>query len=143
MCRLILAEGVLPAKIWNYGNDLVAQTVNEPTCHTDWSFHVAVTLLVQDPGQAQAQPMVLDPSLFQAPVSVQEWQQVQGEPDSVLIPTSYTLFEPPQPQQIETDPTFTKTAAALTIYRAKLRMRAKDTPGSPPYAKCLVAKVQA
>jgi hypothetical protein len=140
MCRLFLAAGVQPAKIWNYcvdmKNPLVVKTPNAPTCQVEWVFHVAPTLQVQISGRPGTQTMVLDPSLFpKGPVTPAEWHGVQGAPDSILVFTSMDPFQPPVPHGIITDPTYVRTIHQLAIYRGKFKVMVAKA-GPPPYKNC-------
>ena len=45
MCRLMIASGVIPEKVWIYGNLRVA-TQNNPLCEVRWGWHVAPILSV-------------------------------------------------------------------------------------------------
>jgi len=136
MCRLMIAAGEQPAKVWNYSDRLVVKTPNEPRCEAAWGFHVAPTLEVQTAGGVEPQTQVIDPSLFCEPVPVASWQAAQGDPTSILAYTSSDPFLPPKPADVETDPTNSKTNQALAIYRSKLRLRSARI-GPPPYPKCL------
>ena len=132
MCRLIKEAGEQPGKVWNYSNLLVVKTVNEPGCEATWKVHVAPTLEVVIADGTGVQMMVIDPSLFSHPVPVAEWQQVQGDPESILLFTSAEPFLPPVPGDVEDDPENNRTKTELARYRNKFKRRvAKEGP--PPY----------
>src|ERR1700682_3926741 len=61
MCRLMIADGAQPEKVWIYGN-LRVNSQNKPNCLVDWGWHVAPTLQVNTGGGIQT--WVIDPSLF-------------------------------------------------------------------------------
>lgn len=136
MCRLIVAAGEQPAKVWNYTPDpqtpLVVKTRNSPKCEVLWVFHVAVAMLVQAPGE-DIQIVVLDPSLFpNGPVPVATWRDAQGDPTSCLVYTSPDPYLPPRPAHVDTDPTYKKTVQTLVKYQTLLKHRAGQIPFDCP-----------
>jgi hypothetical protein len=66
MARRFEAEGVRVDKVWIKG-DLVV-----PGTNISWNFHVAPIVYVKDK-KGIPQKMVIDPSLFDKPVTVEEW----------------------------------------------------------------------
>ena len=68
MARRFEAEGVRVDKVWIKGDLYVPGT--EPLIQ--WNFHVAPIVYVDD-GKGVIQKMVIDPSLFSKPVTVEEW----------------------------------------------------------------------
>jgi hypothetical protein len=133
MCRLMQLQGLTPRKVWIQGLLHVA-TRNNPTCGVSWGWHVAPTLCVRGPGFFRHQDMVIDPSLFAAPVSKAQWKAVQGDPLATLTDTDaavFHLFYPPQ----ATDPTYALTNSVLATYRLALLNRSINH-GPPPYANC-------
>ena len=97
MCRDMQAEGIDCGKVWNYQNPgppsgppLTVSTPNSPTGQVTWRYHVAPIVNVQgDDGVVR--PMVIDPSMFDHPVTVDEWKAAQNAPNSV---TEYTDATP-------------------------------------------------
>ena len=85
MCRLMIAAGVTPNKVWIFGN-LRAASQNNPNCQVFWGWHVAPTLSVG------GQTYVIDPSLFNGPVTQATWAGVQGDPHPTLIPSPASTF---------------------------------------------------
>jgi hypothetical protein len=69
------------AKIWNIGT-LTVKTDNSPECLVRWGYHVAPIVKVG------SNLLVLDPSLFEAPVAVDEWIRCQSDAPSDCIFTS-------------------------------------------------------
>jgi Glutaminase len=138
MCRLMIAAGVKPSKVWIQGSLTVA-TKNNPYCAVGWNWHVAPTLCVRTRWCFHV-TYVIDPSLFSGPVTVATWKSVQGDPAATLTYTSSAIFH----LQNETDPTYTKTAGVLATYRNKLKQRSTVDVnpntnmlwGPPPYAHC-------
>jgi hypothetical protein len=137
MCRLIVAMGLLPGKVWidAVGTQLKANTKNHPQCFVEWNWHVAPTLCVRRWWLFLfpfAEQKVIDPSLFTTPVSKSTWKGAQNNPNATLTDTDWTFFR----QWGETDPTFTKTDGVLGTYRLALQTRALSSAGAPPYAYC-------
>jgi hypothetical protein len=137
MCRLIIADGDEPGKIWNFGH-LTVKTPNEPRCEVSWWFHVAPVLQVDTAGPLGPQLYIVDPSLFPGPVPVQNWVAVQGNRPCDQKFTSSEPYLPQMNERFRYDPTYTKTEKDLAHYRAALRRRCgAHGPPPPPYAKCL------
>lgn len=134
MCRLIIAAGETPQKIWIQGA-LRVTSKNKPDCTVMWGWHVAPTLQVSSGGPAQT--YVIDPSLFDGPVTQATWVSVQGVTNPTLTPTGpeiFHLFFEPQ----RFDPTYTHTNQVLSDYRDELRLRSVSASGPPPYPNCMV-----
>ena len=134
MCRLMIADGAQPEKVWIQGRLRVA-TVNNPTCQVGWGWHVAPTLQVSTGGGVQT--YVIDPSLFQEPVPQTTWHGVQGDPAATLTPTSADLFHWVWNPTL-TDPTYAQTNTVLATYRNALKLRSVSSNGPPPYTNCMV-----
>lgn len=130
MCRLMIAMGLAPRKVWIDGS-LHTPSRNKPNCVVDWYWHVAPTLCVRGRWFFRRNTMVIDPSLFTAPVPEATWKGVQGDPAATLTPSAATLYR----RSNETDPTYAKTNADLAYYRLQLQNRSV-TVGAPPYANC-------
>jgi len=134
MCRLMIAAGITPDKVWIFGN-LRAASQNNPNCQVLWGWHVAPTLNVG------AETFVIDPSLFSGPVTQAAWAGVQGDPSPTLIPSpASTFWRNQNPASAITDPSYTQTNTVLTNYRNALRVRAVGAAGPPPYANCMPAR---
>ena len=132
MCRLMIADGASPEKVWITGS-LHVNSRNKPDCNVYWGWHVAPTLQVSSGGSPQT--YVIDPSLFNEPVTQATWKSVQGDPSASLYPSSASIF---YYWGSETDPTNSKTNAVLTTYRNKLKLRCATSAGPPPYPNCTV-----
>jgi hypothetical protein len=131
MCRLMINMGLSPKKVWIQGG-LHVSTKNNPTCNVWWGWHVAPTLCVNGPGRFQKREMVMDPALFDTPVTKATWKGVQGDANATLTDTDWTVFHL---WSNSTDPTFTQTNQVLANYRAALQLRSLQV-GPPPYAIC-------
>ena len=128
MCRLMIAAGLNPRKVWIQGN-LLAKTRNNPNCQVGWGWHVAPTLCVRR-CLCWTETMVIDPSLFTGPVSESAWKAVQNDPNATLTHTDASDYFWGQ-----TDPTYAQTNIDLQNYRLALQLRATSV-GPPPYAYC-------
>lgn len=139
MARLLVAEGLTPAKVWIQGS-LHVDTANNPSCAVTWGWHVAPTICVRRRGclgQLRTQRMVIDPALFSTPVTKATWKSVQGDANAVLSDTSWTIFHKwgsatPGGMFSKLDPTFTGTDLVLATYRLALQNRVASY-GPPPY----------
>lgn len=131
MCRLMIAQGLAPRKVWSEG-DLRAPTRNNPDCFVEWGWHVAPTLCVRGPGIFQTRRMVIDPALFTTPVSTAIWKGAQGDPSATLTDTAASLFHR---YGSSTDPGYVLTNQVLATYRLRLQNRSNQI-GAPPYANC-------
>jgi hypothetical protein len=129
MCRLMIAAGAKPRKVWIDGN-LHTLTRNNPQCFVNWRWHVAPTICVRRFFSSQL--MVIDPSLFTAPVTEATWKSVQGDANATLTNTDATVY---WRNVIPTDPNYVDTNFRLQIYRLKLKTRSLQV-GPPPYANC-------
>jgi glutaminase-like protein len=131
MCRLMIADGAQPEKVWIEGN-LQVSSHNKPNCIVQWGWHVAPTLVVDVNGTPAT--YVIDPSLFNAPVPLATWKGVQGDPSATLTPSGADIFYLWGGQ---TDPTYSQTNTVLTTYRTMLRLRSAGSDGPPPYTNCV------
>jgi hypothetical protein len=135
MCRLMIANGADPEKVWIYGN-LRVSTQNNPSCAVYWGWHVAPTLQVSTGGGVGT--YVIDPSLFPGPVTQATWASVQGDPSALLVPSSASVFYRNRDGSVvQTDPTYSSTNGVLTDYRNALKLRCANS-GPPPYFACMV-----
>ena len=134
MCRLMIADGAQPSKVWIYGT-LTVQTANNPACDVNWGWHVAPTVDV-DTGSGVA-TYVIDPSLFPGPVPEPTWKSVQGDPGATLVPTDASVFYRDIHGSEIFDPTYAQTQTVLTTYRNKLKLRSASADGPPPYFACM------
>jgi hypothetical protein len=133
MCRLMIAMGLLPRKVWISGS-LATPTRNNPNCIVYWGWHVAPTLCVRRWRWFWwfwPRKMVIDPSLFTTPVTVATWKGAQGDPNATLTYTAASDF-----LWGSTDPTYAQTNAVLATYRLQLQNRSNGPAGPPPYANC-------
>ncbi len=131
MCRLMLAAGASPRKVWIDGS-LHTPTKNHPNCFVNWGWHVAPTLCVRR-GFWRSEEMVIDPSLFTTPVSMATWKGVQGDPSATLTQTPASNY---WRSTMPTDPGYVDTNYWLDYYRLQLKNRSLQPAGPPPYANC-------
>ena len=131
MCRLMIAMKLKPKKVWIQGS-LNVSTANKPNCTVWWNWHVAPTLCVRGPGFFTTRQMVIDPSLFDTPVTKATWKGVQSDPSATLTDSAASIF---YLWNNSTDPTYVQTNQVLATYRLMLQNRS-ITHGPPPYANC-------
>jgi hypothetical protein len=141
MCRLMIADGAQPEKVWIKGN-LHPASQNHPGCAFPgwggWGWHVAPTLQVNT--STGVKTWVIDPALFNGPTPQASWKGVQGDPSAVLKPSGADMFFFKSflyglPD--ETDPTYAKTNLVLANYRNNLKLRSAGPDGPPPYFACM------
>jgi len=133
MCRLMIAMGLSPRKVWIMGR-LEAATRNRTNCKVNWAWHVAPTLCVRcRPWWLRfwTHRMVIDPSLTDGPVTVAYWKGLQGDPNATLTYTAASDY-----YWGSTDPSYTQTNIDLATYRLALQNRSNGPDGPPPYANC-------
>ena len=137
MCRLMVAKGLSPRKVWirkGEGRLLHINTKNSPSCYVEWFWHVAPTLCVRiGPWWWPwiTARMVMDPSMFTTPVAVATWKAAQNKPGASLEHTSREQYW----EYGGTDPTYASTNTHLAIHRTLLLSRSQQV-GPPPYATC-------
>ncbi len=134
MCRLMIEDGAQPIKVWIYGS-LRVDTNNKPSCAVRWGWHVAPTLRVST--SSGTKTFVIDPSLFNGPVTQATWVNVQGDPSATTIASNASVYYRNQSGTwVEDDPTYSKTQNVLTTYRNRLKLRSAGADGPPPYFAC-------
>jgi len=141
MCRLMIADGAQPEKVWIKGS-LKPSSQNHPKCGfpgwLGWGWHVAPTLQVTTASGVQT--WVIDPALFNGPTTQATWKSVQGDPSAVLKATAASMFFYKSflyGGTDETDPTYVQTNAVLATYRNSLKLRSVTPDGPPPYFACM------
>lgn len=77
MVRLLEQKNIIAAKAFIEGS-LWVKTKNSPKGYVEWRYHVAPTILVQDGDKVR--PYVIDPSIFDKAVPVEEWYEIQTKP---------------------------------------------------------------
>ena len=137
MCRLFIAAGIQPDKVWIYGN-LHVVSQNKPDCNVYWGWHVAPTLQVNTGGIIQT--YVIDPSLFPEPVPRATWASVQGDAAAQLAPSAADVYHRSSGGTVSYDPTYTNTQSVLVTYRNNLRLRSAGPAGPPPYLNCMAPR---
>jgi Glutaminase len=84
MSRLLEKDGIISVKVFIAGNLHVA-TKNSAAGSVNWVYHVAPAVLIEENGKYI--PMVIDPSLFDKAVSLDDWAKIQ----TVLDP-NYKIY---------------------------------------------------
>jgi len=125
----IKAEGHDSGKIWTYGS-LRVRTANRPRCRVGWGWHVAVTINLEGQGRS-----VIDPSLFDRIVSVEDWLTIQNGRSRDTRFTEGRVFYRKRNGRFWTDNTMRKTKRVLETYRLILIEQA-ERKGWPPFAHC-------
>lgn len=125
MARRFEAEGVRVDKVWING------TLYIPGTDLEWNFHVAPVVYVKDKND-QIQKIVIDPSLFDSPVTVEEWdkkiakKEAKGSVISVFpFPENAALMERSTISFSSSDPYFPRDSINLT--ENEKMNKAKDT----------------
>lgn len=81
MVERLQAKGLKVGKVWTFANPdlLVAKTPNHPDGKVTWRYHVAPVIPVRA-ADGSVHDMVIDPSMFDRPVTVAEWAAAQHAP---------------------------------------------------------------
>jgi hypothetical protein len=132
MCRLMIAAGAQPRKLWSFGA-LTVETPNDPCCVVRWSYHVAPILLVDFGVDSEVQ--VIDPALFPAPVSQDLWVGVQNNSGASLQYSDAAVFLLYSDGTQTYDPDYSHTQFHLADFRRRLMNRTACL-GPPPYCDC-------
>ena len=74
MSRLLAKQGIITTKVFIEG-DLRVDTKNSPSGYVEWWYHVAPIVKVQDGSKEEL--YVFDPSIFDRPVPLREWVEIQ------------------------------------------------------------------
>jgi hypothetical protein len=107
MARKFEAEGVRTDKVWMRGE------VYLPGTDIKWDMHVAPIVYVEDKGKVQK--IVIDPSLFDHPVTVDEWDNKMAK--KTVGKSVITVFPPPgnSPRMERSSISFSSSDAFLPI----------------------------
>ena len=129
MCRIMRERGIPCRKVWNYAHDfpngaaLRADTPNHPSGHVNWRYHVAPVVPVQG-NDGVVRDMVMDPSLSDRPLTVDEWVARQQDPTATheITDDSY-YFRGPGNTDASSDPDHSKTRERLAEHRNSRDLR--------------------
>ncbi len=88
MCYQMIALGETPEKVWIGYGGLVALSSNVPQCQVGWGWHVAPTLMVSQTSGPDIK-MVIDPSLCDEPVTLDDWKALMNKPTATLTFTEW------------------------------------------------------
>jgi hypothetical protein len=130
MCRIFISNQVQPGKVWIYGN-LGVLTKNSPTCLVAWGYHVAPILQVARDANT-TDTVVIDPSMFTAPVAEGTWKGAMQDVNATLVETDASVFQRRSDGTVMFDPNYSLTQADLRDYRRMLLARIAED-GPPPY----------
>ncbi len=119
MCRVMQSHGIECGKAWIYASPNHALTVpGTPMGDIQWGYHVAPTVNVRGDDGVTRQ-MVVDPSMFQAPVTQDQWKAAMHDPAAVLQTTDsgpYYRDQDSDPSVAVRDDDYSQTQAALEHY---------------------------
>jgi hypothetical protein len=129
MCRIMVEDGLEPCKVWNYGQGfeqvlptLQVQTHLTPTGYVKWSFHVAPVVKCRHFANDVVH-VVIDPALFERPVSLDQWVEVQQDPHSTVeISGPKPFHRLLKGRKLFFDPLFEQTNKALASHRYDLEI---------------------
>src|SRR5213076_152581 len=81
MVKRLQQRGFKPRKVWAFANGgmLYARTRNSPSGSVQWLYHVAPLLRVRQSDGRQVW-LVIDPSMFNAPVGIEQWKNAKKRP---------------------------------------------------------------
>jgi hypothetical protein len=85
---------------------------------------------------SKVETQAIDPSLFDAPVSLATWKGVQGDTAALLVASAANVFYRDRNGNVQYDPTYAQTNQVLATYRLQLQRRSLSSVGPPPYKKC-------
>lgn len=92
MAKEMTDKGVSVRKAWNYARNpkiptLHVPTSNVPSGSVNWVYHVAPVVSVEGP-DGKVQDMIIDPSMSDGPIPIEQWKSMQNDPQSKLELTS-------------------------------------------------------
>jgi hypothetical protein len=87
MANLMSSLGATPQKAWTFASDpsdpLWVNSPNVPEGKVEWGYHVAPTVQVTQP-DGSVQSMVVDPSMYDHPVTLDQWVADQHDHPHVV-----------------------------------------------------------
>ncbi len=89
MSLLLIGKGTKTGKVFIQG-DLCVDTPNSPKGFVTWAYHVAPVVNVMVNGEVKT--YVIDPSLFDRPVLVEEWYKIQTSHSQQAQKSKITYF---------------------------------------------------
>jgi hypothetical protein len=130
MCRIMRERGIPCRKVWNYTHDfssggasLRVDTPNHPSGHVNWRYHVAPVVEVRG-NDGIVRDMVMDPSIADRPLTVDEWVARQQDPTSTREITGerYYYRGPGNADAVE-DPDYSQTRSRLAEHSLNRDLR--------------------
>ncbi|MEJ6404290.1 protein-glutamine glutaminase family protein [Yoonia sp. 2307UL14-13] len=132
MSRLMARMGIASKKAWAYGSMLSplspVDTSGNPISlggrQVQWGYHVAPTVLVRG-ADGVCRDMVIDPSLRDHPMTVDEWEGIMGGARSSATTGPNVYYRNPAggemraPPPAEVDATFAEHRASLAAARGR------------------------
>jgi uncharacterized Zn-binding protein involved in type VI secretion len=119
MCRMMQAQGIDCGKVWNYApadGDLAVDTQNNPAGRVEWGYHVAPVINVRG-SDGVVRTMVMDPAMFDHPVTVDQWRNAQHQPNSDLEFSDSTPYYTNPGGTLLTDPDGSEAAKQFEIHK--------------------------
>jgi hypothetical protein len=151
MCRIMQANGVSCQKYWffdeHWGTPAVRSTLDPtdasgaPVTFPDpsgthrpveWVYHVAPLVKVRD-ATGVVEDRIMDPSITDGPVSIDEWRTIMGDPGKAYgeISSSDAYFQNSKLGFYQDDPTYTETEKQLDEHRHNRDARLSATGSGP------------
>jgi hypothetical protein len=145
MCEILEAQGISTNKVWIldtpadryfFQHDtnapplkatLIANTPNHPKGYVKWWYHVATVVKVQGP-DGKVRDMVFDPSLFDHPVTPQEWANSMHNPQAKPRIGHRDWYSPGKPVTASTP---TDTQMELQVHANARAQRKKELQHAP------------
>jgi hypothetical protein len=139
MCRLMIAVGAAPRKVWvsvSASSLMKVRTANDPACEVSWSFHVAPLV-----GKGRAS-RVIDPATCRRAVSLSVWLKRMHPSHPHRIETASSAYRPhveanfgDHHNQFTRDDDFSETAHDLGVFQSQLSAQTIAN-GPAPFAPC-------
>lgn len=89
MSRILEEKGIITAKVFIEGN-LRVETTNSPKGYVEWWYHVAPVVKVKEAGKEAI--YVIDPSIFNKPMPVEKWFEIQTSHDPNAVNSKETYY---------------------------------------------------
>jgi len=139
MCDIMEKKGFSSQKLWSEGRLRATRADGSPVTFPNeqgvatpvtWHYHVAPIVNVQTP-DGKTSPRILDPSLSDKPLTVDEWKKLCGGTPTVDKTTPPEENYPFHPATAGKEYTVAEAEATMQEHRDK-RDRNRAAAGSPP-----------
>lgn len=128
MCQILRSKGITPRKIWNYSSGWPRATLRiampgQADEYIYWNYHVAPIITVET-SKDTLSSRVIDPSLFDRPVTEDQWKDAQNDQDSLIITTGYAYYyQDPNGITEQFDNDYSQTERELKKHRDERDLR--------------------